>query len=164
MTTSKICTLCPERSVANVQLYILHTGGKHKMIHKFIPKDIVEYYEKFPAKKLNLGYSQRKLNPSLKCLVCKSGPPKYFVSITAYKQHLATHYRKLILQMYMKSNPGLWTELACLLCSNIEGLTNKPFPSQGGLLLHLVISLSLSLSISLSLSHNRSFRIVMLVV
>ena len=137
MTTSKVCTQCPGRSLAQVPMYVLHIGGKHKMIHKFISREIVELYEKFPAKKSNLGYNQSKLHPSLKCLVCKSGPPKFFLNITAYKQHLVTHYKEFIIQEYKKNYPSLWTESACLFCVNIEGLPNKPFPNQNGLIWHL---------------------------
>ena len=137
MTPSKDCIQCPGRSLAQVHMYVLHIGGKHKMIHKFIPGDIVELYEKFPAKKSNLGYNQSKLHSSLKCLVCKSGPPKHFLNISAYKQHLVTHYRELIIQEYKKNYPSQWTELACLLCADIEGLPNKPFPKQTGLIWHL---------------------------
>lgn len=132
MTSSKECAQCPGRSLENPQMYAVHVGGKHKLIHKFISEDKKILYDQLPVKKINYGYNQNKLQKALKCLVCKGQKP--FRNITEYKQHLAVvHFKDQIRAELKRKFPDHLRNLSCFVCQ-----TGKAFKHEIALVNHLV--------------------------
>ena len=133
MTSSKDCVQCPGRSLKSLQMYSLHVGGKHKLIHRFISHDKKILYDQLPIKNMNSGYNQSKLQKALKCLICNG--QKNFHNITEYKQHLAVvHFRDQIKAELKTKYPDHLKNLTCFLCHQAE----KAFKHESALVNHLV--------------------------
>jgi hypothetical protein len=149
LTENKFCFQCPDRNLNDVGRYVLHIGGKHKVIHQFLPPNLIEQYDLLPDKKMNSAYNQSKLQKSLKCLICTSS--KSYENVTEYKQHLShCHFRDQISSYCKKSNPVHWRKMTCFICAQTEKRTQKPFAQSSGLISHLVSLLNVSIPIFLS--------------
>ena len=156
LSDDKFCLKCPDRNLSEVSRYVLHVGGKHKMIQQFFPQHLIGQYDLLPIKKMNSAYNHSKHDKDLKCLICLSD--RYFRNVTEYKQHLAlTHFRKKISSSeFVQSNPELWKKKICVICAGNDKAAPKPFGNPCGLIMHFV-------SFVLSLFENYIKRILLVV-
>ena len=112
------CIECPGRPISSLSQYVLHVGGKHKALKRFLSPDLVSDYDNMPSKKNYSSFNQNQLQKSLTCLLCSRA--KTFANITQYKQHLCNkHYRQNINSKYKSLYPEHWSNKTCFMCGEL---------------------------------------------